>query len=126
MGRSGGSKSTSQSGSAQKWAQPFAKAAAGDVQDVFNQNQGSLENITKGVTGLLPGLSEQYQSWSPVTGQAQDYYGDVLSGKFLDPSNNPAIQGVLDKTRGDVTNQVNSQFSLAGRDRKSKRLNSSH
>src|SRR3546814_8116645 len=88
MGRSGGSKSTSQSGSAQKWAQPFAKAAAGDVQDVFNQNQGSLENITKGVTGLLPGLSEQYQSWSPVTGQAQDYYGDVLSGKFLDPSNN--------------------------------------
>src|SRR3546814_19270577 len=26
-----------------------------------------------------------------------------------------AIQGVLDKTRGDVTNQVNSQFSLAGR-----------
>ena len=35
MGLSGGSKSTS--GSAQKWAQPYAKAGAASVQDVFNQ-----------------------------------------------------------------------------------------
>src|SRR3546814_19726459 len=101
MGLSGGSKSKSESGSAQPWAKPFATSAAGNVQDVFNQNQNSLEGITKGITGLIPGISDQYQSWSPVTGQAQDYYGDVLSGKFLDPSNNPAIQGVLDKTRSE-------------------------
>src|SRR3546814_11036756 len=84
MGLSGGSKSKSESGSAQPWAKPFATSAAGNVQDVFNQNQNSLEGITKGITGLIPGISDQYQSWSPVTGQAPDYYGDVLSGKFLD------------------------------------------
>jgi hypothetical protein len=113
MGLLGGS--TSRSGSAQKWAQPFAKAAAGSVQDVFNQNQPQLQQITKGVTDLLPGISGNYQSWKPLTTQAQGYYGDVLSGKYLDPSNNPGLSGLLARTRSDVTDQVNGQFSMAGR-----------
>lgn len=113
MGLSGGGKSTS--GSAQKWAQPFAKAGAASVQDVFNQNQPQLQEITKGVTSLLPGISQQYQGWSPTTGQAQGYYGDVLSGKYLDPTNNPGLQSILDRTSRDVTGNVNSQFAGAGR-----------
>lgn len=109
----GGSKSYS--GSGQKWAAPYAKAAAGDVQSVFNQSQPQLQQITKGVTDLLPGLSSNFQGWAPQADQAQGYYGDVLSGKFLDPSNNPGLQSVLQRMRGDVTDQVNSQFSMAGR-----------
>lgn len=109
----GGSKSYS--GSAQKWAQPYAKAAAGDVQSVFNQSQPQLQEITKGITSLLPGLSSNFQSWQPQAEQAQGYYGDVLSGKFLDPSNNPGLQSIFDRMNRDVTDQVNSQFSQAGR-----------
>lgn len=113
MGLSGGSKSYS--GSAQKWAQPFAKAGAGAVQDVFNQSQPQLQQITKGVTDLLPGLSANFQGWQPQAEQAQGYYGDVLSGKFLDPSNNPYLESIIGRMNRDVTDQVNSQFSQAGR-----------
>lgn len=113
MGLFGGSKSYS--GSGQKWARKFAEPAAASVQSVFNQNQPQLQNITKGVTDLLPGISQQYSSWSPLTQQSQGYYGDVMSGKFLDPSNNPGLAGVLDRTRRDVTGGVNSNYSMAGR-----------
>lgn len=113
MGLSSGGKSVS--GSGQAWAKPFAKAGAASVQDVFNQNQPQLQQITQGVTSLLPGISSSFQGWSPTTGQAQGYYGDVLSGKFLDPSNNPGLQSILDRTNRDVTGNVNSQFAAAGR-----------
>lgn len=115
MGLFGGSSSTSRSGSAQKWATPFAKQAAGQVQDVFSQNQPQLQQITKGVTDTLPGLSSMFAGWSPTTQASQGYYGDVLGGKYLDPSNNEALSGVLGRIRRDVTGDVNSQFAGAGR-----------
>lgn len=110
-----GGKSTSRSGSGQKWARPFAKAGAEEVRSVYDANKGSLQDITKGITSLLPGASESYQGWSPITGQSQGYYSDVLSGKYLDPSNNTALQSILDRTARDVMGNVNSQFSQAGR-----------
>lgn len=113
MGLFGGSKSYS--GSGQKWAQPIAKQAAGQVQGVFSAAQPQLEKITQGVTSLLPGISENYQSWTPQTDAAKGYYGDVLSGKFLDPSSNPGLASLLNRNTQDVTNGVNSQFSMAGR-----------
>ena len=115
MGLSGGGKSTSVSGSAQPWAKRIAEPAARQVVDVFNRNQPQLQEITQGVTSLLPGLSQSFQGWSPTTGQAQGYYGDVLSGKYLDPTNNPGLQSILDRTNRDVTGNVNSQFAGAGR-----------
>ena len=111
----GGSKSTSVSGSAQKWAQPFAQSAAGNVQSVYNQQQPQLQQITQGVTNTLPGLSSMFEGWNPTTQQSQGYYGDVLSGKYLDPSNNTALQSILNQTNRDVTGNVNSQFAGAGR-----------
>ncbi|GLV28197.1 hypothetical protein TomTYG75_07200 [Sphingobium sp. TomTYG75] len=85
------------------------------MQDVFNQQQPGLAAITNTVQGTIPGLSGNQAGWNPAVGQSQGYYGDVLAGKYLDPSTNPALQGMIDKTGRDVTNQVNSQFSLAGR-----------
>lgn len=113
MGLFGGSKSYS--GSGQKWAKPIAQSAAGEVRSVYDSAQPQLQQITQGVTSLLPQVSQQYQDWSPQTQQSQGYYGDVLSGKYLDPSNNTALQSVLDRTSRDVTDQTNSQFSMAGR-----------
>lgn len=113
MGLSGGGKSVS--GSGQAWAKPFAKAAAGNVQDVFSQNQPQLQQITQGVTSLLPGISQDYQSWGPTSGQAQGLIGDTIGGKYLSPDSNPYLQGMIDKTGRDVTDRVNAQFSQAGR-----------
>lgn len=113
MGLFGGSKSYS--GSGQKWATPFAKAAAGSVQGVFDANQGQLQNTTNTVNSFLPKLEAGYNSWSPLTEQSKGYYSDVIGGKYLDPSSNPGLSGLLARTRADVANDVNSQFSMAGR-----------
>lgn len=113
MGLSGGSKS--ESGSAQAWAKPFASSAASSVQNVFNQNQPQAQTTANGITSLLPGITSDYKSWAPLTGQAQGYYGDVMSGKYLDPSTNPGLSAVLDRTRRDVTGSVNSNWAGAGR-----------
>lgn len=115
MGLSGGSKSTSLSGSAQRWATPFAKAGASSVQDVFNQNQGGLQKLTDTVQGTVPGLSSSFSGWQPLTDASKGYYADVIGGQYLDPSSNPGLQSVLDRNQRDVTGGVNSQFSLAGR-----------
>lgn len=113
MGLSGGSKSTS--GSAQAWARPFATSAASSVQNTFNANQGGLQKLTDTVQGTVPTVSGNFQGWQPTVGQSQGYYGDVLSGKYLDPSSNPGLKSVLDRNARDVTGNVNSQFELGGR-----------
>ena len=115
MGLFGGSKSTSYSGSAQKWAQPFAKNAATAVQNVFANEQPYIEKTATAVKSTIPSLTSNFQGWQPTLGQSQDYYGDVLSGDYLDPSNYPGLSSVLDRMRGDISDEVNSQFSMAGR-----------
>jgi hypothetical protein len=109
----GTSHSESATGSAQKWAQPYATAAAGSVQGVYNQNQPGIQSIANRVQGLLPGLQQQFMQGSPNVHAAQGYNQDVLNGKYL--NGNPYLQGFLNQTNRDVTNQVNGQFSAGGR-----------
>lgn len=109
----GKSTSTSETGSAQKWAQPYAKAAAGSVQGVYNRNQPGIQSITNQVQGLMPGLVNRFNQGSANVHAAQGYNQDVLNGKYL--NGNPYLQGFLNQTNRDVTNQVNSQFASAGR-----------
>ena len=180
MGVSGGSKSTS--GSAQKWAQPFAVSAAQTGQDLFNQNQPALNQLSQQVSGMIPGLNSAFEAngamirgnagqlngmvpqlqnafgtnynnmqdlagavnnaggmamadyagpnaatmalpaalrrlysggMDPTLGAAQQYTQNVLGGQYL--NGNPYLDAVLGKTRQNVTNQVNSQYSLGGR-----------
>lgn len=111
MGLFGGSKS----GSAQRWAKPYAKAAASAVQSVFNENQPQLQQITRGVTDLLPGISNTFSSWGGNMDASRVYYGDVLGGKYLDVASNPFLKSILGQTTRDVTDNVNAQFSQAGR-----------
>lgn len=111
MGLSGGS--TSESGSAQKWAQPYAKAGASSIQDVFNANQPTLQGMANQVTGLMPDLVNKFNTGNPVLQAAQKYGADVLGGKYM--NGNPYLEAALANTRNDVTNTVNSQYSLGGR-----------
>lgn len=113
MGLSGGG--SSRSGSAQKWATPLAKNAAGTVQNVFSNEQPYIERTASAVKSTIPTLTENFNSWQPITAQSRGYYGDVLGGKYLDPSNNPGLSSILERTRRDVTGGVNSQFAGAGR-----------
>lgn len=110
----GKSKSTSESGSAQKWAQPYASAAANTVQGVYNANADNLANLSQKATDLVGTFQNAYNSAGNTGASANDFYKQVLSGKYLN-SGNPYLQGMIDSTNKDVTNQTNSQFTLAGR-----------
>lgn len=181
MGLSGGSKSTSESGSAQKWAKPIAQNAANMGTNLFNQYQPMVGELTSGISGMVPGLNQSftdnqariqgnagalnnmvggltdafgqnyanmqnvggmvnsamntamsayggpnmasaalplalrnmYSGTNPGLRSAQGYTNAVLGGAFLD--GNPYLDAALSRTNRDVTNNVNSQFSAAGR-----------
>lgn len=111
MGLSGGS--SSQSGSAQKWAQPFAKTAASDVAGVYNANQPGLQAMAGQVQGMVPELMQRFNAGNPLLKAAQGYNSDILSGKYM--NGNPYLDAALATARGNITNTVNSQFGAAGR-----------
>lgn len=106
--------STSTSGSAQTWAQPYATAGATSVQNVFNQNQSGLQDLTNLTrNNVVNPLLGKFNSSLGTAGQANGFYGDILSGKYM--SGNPYLGNILGQTRRDITNDVNSQFELNGR-----------
>lgn len=110
MGISGGGGSTS--GSAQKWAQPYAKAAASSAQGVYDANQGNLQQMSSDVQGLMPGLINQFQQGNAGVDAANSYATDVLGGKYL--NGNPYMSGMIDQTANDVTGRVNANFGSRG------------
>lgn len=106
----GGSKSTS--GSAQKWAKPYATAAAGNVQGVVNANAPGLQQITSQIQGLLPGLVSDFQQGDANTNAARGYNADVLGGKYL--TGNPYLQQMIDATNEDITSSIGGSFGSRG------------
>lgn len=112
MGLFSGGKSSSTSGSAQAWAKPFAKAAVGTVNDVYNQNAPGIQNLTGQVQGLVPGLVDRFNQGNPGVQGAGGYVTDVLGGKYM--HGNPFLQGMIDQTAGDVTSRVNANFGSRG------------
>ena len=63
----------------------------------------------------LGGQAGRALEGSPLLTGAQGYTGDVLSGKFTDPSSNPFLSGVSDAVLSDVQPRVASTFARAGR-----------
>lgn len=55
-----------------------------------------------------------FDSYQPGFNAARGYTGDVLAGKYLDHQN-PYLDSIAGQVRDNVTNDVNGQFSLAGR-----------
>lgn len=106
----GGSKSTS--GSAQKWAKPFAIAGANEAQSVYSANKPSQQALTDTVQGLVPGLVERFNQGDPNVNAARGYNSDVLSGKYL--NSNPYLQNILDQTTQDTLGAVGGAFGSRG------------
>ena len=52
---------------------------------------------------------------NPLLGSSQQEINKILSGDYLDPTTNPYSQALFNQMAGDVTSQVNSQFTNAGR-----------
>jgi hypothetical protein len=110
----GGSKSKSESGSAQKWARPYAQAGAAEVQSVYDANKDNLAALSANANDVLKQFQAGYTSAGKTGAKGSSFYDTVLSGKYLNEGN-PYLQGIIDSTNKGVINNTNSQFTLAGR-----------
>lgn len=108
MGGGGSSKT----GSAQKWAKPFAKAAAAETTGVYNAAKPGLEALTEGVQGAVPGIYEKYQQGNPALKAATGY--DVnLMGR--DPyAGSSQLENLIASSRGHALDAVNANFGSRG------------
>lgn len=113
MGGGTKTKSTSEQGSAQKWANPYAIDATKSIMDVYNANAGNLAGQASSANDFAKTLEGGYAAAGGVGQAGQGYFDDVMGGKYL--SGNPFLQGMIDKTNSSVTDQTNSQFTLGGR-----------
>lgn len=115
MGLFGGgstTKSKSWSGSAQKWAQPFAQGAARDVTNVYDKYQPALDYLTNQTGSLVGGLKDMFTQGNPAVDAGRGYVMDVLGGAYAE--GNPFLQSMIDRTAGDVTSRVNANFGSRG------------
>lgn len=91
-------------------AQPYILKGLEQSGAVFDQQQPSLNKYSgmqMDTYGRLAPGSEQ-----GIMG-AQGLVNDTLSGKYL--QGNPYLDGMLNQTRDHITNDVNGQFTSAGR-----------
>lgn len=72
------------------YAQPYIDQAAGTFRPAYEQSQNMLSEFL------------------PRVRQSADYYGNVLDGDYMD--GNPHLQGVIDSSNRDISDNVNSQF----------------
>jgi hypothetical protein len=112
---------TSTSAEPSDFIKPYYTQAIDTAQDLF---EGSTPNYFPNATyvGFAPETQTALDlakaravAGNPLLNQAQTQASDILSGKYLSPTTNPYTQALYDKMAGDVTSQVESQFSKAGR-----------
>ncbi len=113
MGAQKSSESSSTSGSAQKWANPYAIGATRSIQGTYDSFQPALQGAVANTQELGSQIGGQFNAGQAQAAQGQQYYGDVLSGKYL--NSNPQMGAMISRMQGDVSNGVNSSFNLAGR-----------
>lgn len=76
------------------YAQPAIQAGIGAIQADYNAGASAP---------------------NPLVAQAQDYFGQVLGGDFLNPATNPNLQATFDTAAQATQNRLSSEFAGAGR-----------
>ena len=104
-----------------EFIRPYFQQAIDYGQDLFeSQTPQYFPEAT--YTGFAPQTETALQlaqaraiGGNPLLGSAQTEVNNILSGNYLSPTSNPFLQGVANQVADNVTSQVQSQFSRAGR-----------
>lgn len=117
-GSSGGSTTTVQKADPWSGAQPYLKDVMGQAQNWYNNAQdnsyypgSTVVPFSDATNQGLNSIMSRAQNGSPLIGAAQNELQKTINGGYLDVTQDPAYQTMMDS----VTNQVNSQFGAAGR-----------
>ena len=112
---------TTTSAEPSEFIRPYFQQAIDYGQDLFeSQTPQYFPEAT--YTGFAPQTETALQlaqaraiGGNPLLGSAQTEVNNILSGNYLSPTSNPFLQGVANQVADNVTSQVQSQFSRAGR-----------
>tara|TARA_Y100000592_G_scaffold99470_1_gene175639 strand:+ start:441 stop:1256 length:816 start_codon:yes stop_codon:yes gene_type:complete len=104
-----------------EFIRPFLTQAIDYSQDLFESDLPNFfPNAT--YTGFAPETetaldlaTARATAGSPLLNLSQVEANKILSGDYLSPTSNPFTQNLFNQMAGDVTSQVQSQFSRAGR-----------
>ena len=113
---------TTTSSEPSEFIKPYYQQAIDSARDLYeNQNAPSffpnntyVDFAPETSTALQLATTRALQG-NPLLGSSQQEINKVLSGDYLNPSSNPYSQALFNQMAGDVTSQVQSQFSKAGR-----------
>ena len=104
-----------------EFIRPYFQQAIDYGQDLFeSQTPQFFPEAT--YTGFAPQTETALQlaqaraiQGNPLLGSAQNEVNNILSGNYLSPTSNPFLQNVANQVADNVTSQVQSQFTRAGR-----------
>ena len=112
---------TTSSAEPSDFIRPYLSEAINFSQDLF---QADMPNYFPNATyvGFAPETetaldlaTARATAGSPLLNLSQTEANKILSGDYLSPTTNPYSQALFNQMAGDVTSQVQSQFSKAGR-----------
>jgi hypothetical protein len=112
---------TTTSAEPSEFIRPYFQQAIDYGQDLFeSQTPQFFPEAT--YTGFAPQTETALQlaqaraiQGNPLLGSAQGEVNKILQGDYLSPTSNPFLQNVANQVADNVTSQVQSQFSRAGR-----------
>ena len=112
---------TTTSAEPSEFIRPYFQQAIDYGQDLFeSQTPQFFPEAT--YTGFAPQTETALQlaqaraiQGNPLLGSAQGEVNKILQGDYLSPTSNPFLQNVAQQVADNVTSQVQSQFSRAGR-----------
>lgn len=98
------SKGTKTTNEPWKEAKPYMLGGANTLNNVYNQNAGTVQNATNQVTELLPGMIDKYKAGDSAVNAARSYNTDVLAGNYL--NGNPYLDQMIAQSGDDLRNQM--------------------
>lgn len=120
MGGKPKSTSSSASGSAQTWAQPYAQQGVGNVLSTYDANQGNLSALSGQANQQLANLQGQGSAiqgqlgqFGRTANQGNRFTSNVIGGQYM--SGNPYVRNIMAQMGEQITGDVGSAFSSAGR-----------
>lgn len=92
---------------------PYLPGAAGAANSLYTGGGTPVTPFSPQTEQALQMAQQRATAGSPVSGAAQDYATKTLNGGFM--GSNPYLDQAFGKASGAVTNAVQSNFGLAGR-----------
>jgi hypothetical protein len=110
MGKSSKSKTTNEPSA---YAKGYITPAANSLGSAYNANSGHIQSGADAIWSKLPGMMDSAFTPGATSVAANENAQKVLGGDYL--NGNQYLDGMINSTANDVSDRVNSTYSMAGR-----------